>query len=153
MSAYGGKNCLCVCACIYYITVPYVLPRDGSATGRWEDRKKKEAVESEGNTGMLSGGGRLGGGGNSRGDANLMAAAINNKHRSLIARESSFSLSFFIFPSLSPSVTHRLCLCLVFFILLQPASQPAARASPFPGSIAYPFHPSASLPTVREVSY
>lgn len=29
-----------------------------------------------------------------RGDANLMAVAINNKHRSLIARESSLSVSF-----------------------------------------------------------
>lgn len=73
---------------------------------RWEDRKKKEAKEAERETGTVGGGGGgrrgLGAGGNSRGDANLMAAAINNKHRSLIARESSVSLSSFVFlPSLS----------------------------------------------------
>ena len=87
-----------------------------------------------------------------------MAAAINNKHRSLIARESSF-LSIFLHLSLSFSIryseiylasSNRARSVVLHFLSL---SSMAVRFASFPGSIAYPFHPSASLPTVREVSY
>lgn len=66
---------------------------DSARRRRWEDREEKGEKEGRKERGRRLGGRRWWG--SSRGDANLMAAAINNKHRSLIARESS-SLSIFL---------------------------------------------------------
>lgn len=121
---------------------------DSARRRRWEDREEKGEKEGRKERGRRLGGRRWWG--SSRGDANLMAAAINNKHRSLIAGESS-SLSIFLHLPFH-SVTTRSVSLLRIAVVLH-FSSPSLTLHPSslsPGSIAYPFHPSASLlPTVR----
>lgn len=83
---------------MYQLWVTARREEDGKIEEK-NERKKKGAKGTEKET--QGRGGKeecYGGGENSRGDANLMAAAINNKHRSLIARESSLLFIFLHLP-------------------------------------------------------
>lgn len=95
--------------------------------------------------------------GSSRGDANLMAAAINNKHRSLIARESSFLSIFLHLPfrssipllrDLSRFFESRLS-C-IFYLSLPPSRH---RFPPFPREHRLPLSPFSESSSNRPRSF
>lgn len=145
------------CTCIYRITRCTTPLGDSARRRRWEDREEKKKKRRKGGkeTGREGETGerkrkkvRGRWWGSSRGDANLMAAAINNKHRSLIARESSFLSIFLHLPfrssipllrNLSRFFGSRLFGCLAFFISLSPS--PRHRFPPFPREHRLPLSP------------